>query len=254
MEITRTARAEQVEIKLKGRMDAGLERPCRPRPGGMRAVRPHCISLDMAEVDYISSAGIRILVLYARQLKAIQGSFSVVNASQPVRRVLELAGLDSLLLRSPTQPQRRRRATEPAESVGLAEAGCHARSLRVESGGRDLRVHWPGNPAAGSTAPPLRAECERSIFPPTPSGLAWAVSVIGEADDAAWVWRISGAAGAMICQPADGANKPDYMLLQGGTDTDAEGGLWHGLARVISATCYGSTKARNNRACRSARS
>src|SRR5512140_3305322 len=98
MEITRKARAEQFEIKLKGRMDATWsDHVARALAEGVQSGQ-HVILVDMAEVDYISSAGIRILVLYARQLDKIQGRFGVVNASSNVRKVLELAGLATLLI------------------------------------------------------------------------------------------------------------------------------------------------------------
>src|ERR1019366_2300393 len=97
MEITRTARADQFELKLKGRMDGTwIDHVARALAECVRAGQ-HAIVVDMAEVDYLSSAGIRILVLYARQLSAIQGRLGVINASGIVRKVLELAGLEALL-------------------------------------------------------------------------------------------------------------------------------------------------------------
>jgi len=97
MQITRTARAEQFEIKLKGLMDASWsDHVARALAECVQSCQ-HVIAVDMSEVDYMSSAGIRILVMYARQLKSIQGRLFVIKASDMVRKVLELSGLDSLL-------------------------------------------------------------------------------------------------------------------------------------------------------------
>ena len=98
MEITRIAHADEVEIKLKGRMDATWSDHVAGALAECVRAGQHHIVVDMAAVDYISSAGIRILVLYARQLGGIQGRLGVVNASGIVRNVLELAGLYQLLL------------------------------------------------------------------------------------------------------------------------------------------------------------
>ncbi|MEI6781322.1 MAG: STAS domain-containing protein, partial [Verrucomicrobiota bacterium] len=98
MEITRTARAVHFEIKLKGRMDATWSDHVARALAECVQSGQHVILLDMAEVDYLSSAGIRILMVYARQLQTIQGRLGVINSSSMVQKVLELAGLDVLLL------------------------------------------------------------------------------------------------------------------------------------------------------------
>ena len=57
----------------------------------------HQVQIDLAGVKYMSSAGIGMLVAFYKQFKAIQGSFAVVNASAPVRTLLNLTKLASLL-------------------------------------------------------------------------------------------------------------------------------------------------------------
>src|SRR3990172_4544044 len=57
----------------------------------------HRIRLDMAGVSYVSSVGLRVLLRVFKQLQRIQGSFAVVNPSDAVKGVLELAGLGALL-------------------------------------------------------------------------------------------------------------------------------------------------------------
>ena len=57
----------------------------------------HVVRLDMAEVSYVSSAGLRVLLAAYRQLSKIGGRFAIVRASENVRSVLDLGGLSSLL-------------------------------------------------------------------------------------------------------------------------------------------------------------
>src|SRR3954451_4936093 len=100
MEIKIEQSGEIREVSVNGRLDgywadhliSSLEEVVR---GGA-----HHIRLNMAEVVYISSAGIRVLLIFYKQLSAIQGSFSVSNPSEHVRKVLEMAGLKVLLTTS----------------------------------------------------------------------------------------------------------------------------------------------------------
>lgn len=58
--------------------------------------RAHLI-LDMSAVTFISSAGLRALVQIARRTAAAGGSLTLMNPSEPVEKVLELVGLDTVL-------------------------------------------------------------------------------------------------------------------------------------------------------------
>ena len=62
----------------------------------------HTIQLDLAEVRYLSSAGIGVLLRFHRELARIDGSMRVSNPSPMVRKVLEISGLaKTFLLDSP---------------------------------------------------------------------------------------------------------------------------------------------------------
>jgi anti-anti-sigma factor len=214
MQITRNAHAEQFEIKLKGRMDATWsDHVARALAEGVQSGE-HVILVDMAEVDYLSSAGIRILVLYARQLKKIEGRFGVVNASSSVRKVLELAGLAALLsdqtgLATPPAPA----AETPAGKVVLAELGAAAEVFDLDPHA-SLRVEWPGSSAAWFDGGARPEACASVDFPADVIGLGLGALSSGEASTQPF-GEFLAAGGAAVCQPADGCNKPDYLLLQG---------------------------------------
>ncbi len=50
------------------------------------------IVLDFAGVDYISSAGLRVLLLMARRMKEEKGAWALCALGDPVRQVFELTG------------------------------------------------------------------------------------------------------------------------------------------------------------------
>ena len=68
----------------------------------------HRLHLDMGGVNYLSSAGIRVLLTFYKQLRAISGEFGVVNPSPVVRSVLDLSGLGMLISGADRRACRRR--------------------------------------------------------------------------------------------------------------------------------------------------
>ncbi len=98
MQITKIQRGEFVEVRISGRLDGywadhlttGLAEVV--REGG------HQIRVNLSEVSFLSSAGIRVLVQFFKQLRAIDGSLAVCNPSEHVSQVLDLAGLRGLLI------------------------------------------------------------------------------------------------------------------------------------------------------------
>jgi anti-anti-sigma factor len=214
MEITRQARAEQFEIKLKGRMDATWSDHVARALAECVQSGQHVIAVDMAEVDYLSSAGIRILVLYARQLSKIQGRFGVVNASSSVRKVLESSGLAVLLMAqagpatSPTSPTE----ASPVRVV-LSEAGATAEVFELDPKAA-LCALWPGDSATWIEGCAQPEACASVEFAADVIGLGLGALGSGDASSTPPFGEFLAAAGATVCQPADGSNKPDYLLQQ----------------------------------------
>lgn len=61
------------------------------------------IVLDLSQVDYMSSAGLRELVGSLKRIKKASGDMRIANPSPRVREVLEMAGLDTIFLIFDTQ-------------------------------------------------------------------------------------------------------------------------------------------------------
>ena len=58
--------------------------------GGVIAGGQHLVVLDMADLDYISSAGLRVIFKAAKQLKAEGRSLSVANRQAQIAKVFEI--------------------------------------------------------------------------------------------------------------------------------------------------------------------
>src|SRR5204862_7791500 len=88
-------------MRLSGRLDANWGQHVQDALAAAVREGEHRVHLDMAGVAYLSSAGIRVLLSFYKQLRAISGLFGVVNPSAVVRSVLDLSGLGVLIASGP---------------------------------------------------------------------------------------------------------------------------------------------------------
>ena len=56
------------------------------------------LTVDLKELSYIASAGLRILLKLKKRLDSSQGSMKVINLNNEVRDVMDMTGFSSLLL------------------------------------------------------------------------------------------------------------------------------------------------------------
>jgi anti-anti-sigma factor len=55
------------------------------------------VALDFTQLDYISSAGLRVLLGAAKQLRASGGKLGMFGLNQSVREVFEISGFSTIL-------------------------------------------------------------------------------------------------------------------------------------------------------------
>ena len=63
------------------------------------------VVLDFSQLDYISSAGLRILLGAAKQLRAKGGTLGMFGLNQSVREVFDISGFSSILPVYPSEPE-----------------------------------------------------------------------------------------------------------------------------------------------------
>ncbi|MEX2110613.1 MAG: STAS domain-containing protein [Gemmatimonadaceae bacterium] len=61
------------------------------------------VALDFAQLDYISSAGLRVLLGAAKQQRASGGTLRIFGLNQSVREVFEISGFSSILAVYPSE-------------------------------------------------------------------------------------------------------------------------------------------------------
>ncbi|MDD5276290.1 MAG: STAS domain-containing protein [Methylovulum sp.] len=97
MEITTQLDGDEMHICLQGRLDAAWSNTVNQTLQDTLQGGCHRVALDLSQVSYLSSAGIRVLVMLVKSLKAIGGSLRLVSPSAAVSEVLQLVGFNQLL-------------------------------------------------------------------------------------------------------------------------------------------------------------
>ncbi|MFN7987817.1 MAG: STAS domain-containing protein [Thermoanaerobaculia bacterium] len=101
MNITDERRGDVLVVRPEGRIDTNtsdeLDRALVGRiDGGARR-----LVIDMGGTDYISSAGLRVLLLAAKKLKGVSGQLVLGAMNPSVRQIFELAGFVAIFAIEP---------------------------------------------------------------------------------------------------------------------------------------------------------
>ena len=89
---------DKLTIEFEGRIDSGNSADIESEIFGLLAEQdPACIVLDAEKLDYISSAGLRVLLATQKGMRAAGGSLTIVNAVPAVREVFDITGFSDIL-------------------------------------------------------------------------------------------------------------------------------------------------------------
>lgn len=97
MDVERISVGEVQVFRITGRLDSGTSPAFEAqvlkviRPGANRVV------LDFSKVDYVSSAGLRVVLLAAKQTRATQGGFAIFGMAKAIHHVFEMSGFARII-------------------------------------------------------------------------------------------------------------------------------------------------------------
>jgi anti-anti-sigma factor len=93
MEIRVLPRDGWVLVAVLGRLDMTSAGTLEQELGAVIAGGQRRLAIDMSGLDYLSSAGLRALLVAAKRLQELQGKLVLVGLRGTVKEVLEIAGL-----------------------------------------------------------------------------------------------------------------------------------------------------------------
>src|SRR5215467_13537008 len=96
MEITERRSAEIVTLSLSGRLDATTAKAFEEKILAQIESGDRRFVIDLAQLDYVSSAGLRVFILAAKRLDSMNGKIVLCSLKDPVREVFDIAGFSSI--------------------------------------------------------------------------------------------------------------------------------------------------------------
>lgn len=92
-------------VGLKGRLDALSAKAVEEKLLRMITAGETRMVIDLGEVGYISSIGLRVLLIAAKRLKAAKGQIAICAMQPPIKKVFEIAGFTALFKIFPTREE-----------------------------------------------------------------------------------------------------------------------------------------------------
>ncbi len=97
MQVEWEQRSEAAVARITGQIDGGnSEQFLRALQSGLHP-EARVVVLDFEQVDFISSAGLRVLLVIAKQLKEHGAKIGLCSLSAPVRQVFEISGFEKVI-------------------------------------------------------------------------------------------------------------------------------------------------------------
>ena len=85
-------------LRLDGRLDAATIPILERKINSLSDEKHNLIYLDFLRVDYLSSAGMRLLLSASKKLKTKKGALVIFSIGEEVMEIIKLAGFEKILL------------------------------------------------------------------------------------------------------------------------------------------------------------
>jgi anti-anti-sigma factor len=210
MEIIKTQSHEALELRLRGRLDASwADHVGKAIDDAIRA-GTHQIELNFAQVDYLSSAGLRLLLKYYKQLKAVHGRLAITQPSGGAYAILKMAGFAELMITTspPAAP-----APAKAEPTRLEKSGAIFQVFD-QTPGAQLQCSLIGQPEKFFNGGFQATDCVNVTLPSGTFGLGLGAFGSGFDDCRERFGEFVAVAGTAATLPTDGSSVPDFVVTE----------------------------------------
>src|SRR5258708_21695024 len=111
MEIAQEHQGEVVIGPLAGRLDSSAAQSAETKLAAAIGTSVPHVAIDMSGLDYISSAGLRVLLVLAKKVQQAKGKVALFGLMPNVREVFSVSGFDTIFSIQPD----RAAATAPVQ-------------------------------------------------------------------------------------------------------------------------------------------
>jgi anti-sigma B factor antagonist len=96
MNVTERTVGDIAIVAVEGRLDANTSGVLESKFVQLVEQGQTKFVFDLAQLDYVSSAGLRILLVAAKKLKALKGSLALIEMTDSVREVFDMSGFSTI--------------------------------------------------------------------------------------------------------------------------------------------------------------
>ena len=105
MEIRENKKGRIVILEPVGRLDTNTCDEFEHKLVDLLEAGEHHFVIDLTDIDYISSAGLRVLLMAAKKLNSINGSMILASMSDHIKEVFDIAGFTPIFTIEPSQAE-----------------------------------------------------------------------------------------------------------------------------------------------------
>jgi anti-sigma B factor antagonist len=103
MEMIEESQGKTIVVTVKGRLDSNMSKSFETRLLELSSSPAASLVIDLGQVSYVSSAGLRVLLLSVRKVKAAKGKVALCAIQAPVKEVFDISGLSAVFSIHPTR-------------------------------------------------------------------------------------------------------------------------------------------------------
>ena len=212
LDIIREDRQDQVLLRCSGRLDATSTDHLADYMERLVREGNYHVALDLTHIEYLSSAGIRVLVMQYKNLQALNGMFYITESSENVAQVLGMVGMAKMF----SVPENKSApGAEVKEKEFVSKAHGYSFRMQMLNDKASTTVKCPGSPQKIITSG--YNESDTRIVVARQGEYALGLGALGDSFQACserfgeYV-LLNGTAAYL---PSDGSKKPDYMISRG---------------------------------------
>ena len=97
MDISEDRKADAVILALSGKLDATTAKTFEDKILSLINSGVQRLVVDLSQLEYVSSSGLRVFLLAAKRLQPTDGKFALCGMQDHIRQLFDLAGLSSIL-------------------------------------------------------------------------------------------------------------------------------------------------------------
>lgn len=97
MDISEDRKADAVILALSGKLDATSAKTFEDKILGLINSGAQRLVVDLSQLEYVSSSGLRVFLLAAKRLRSSNGKIVLCSLKDHIRQVFDPAGFSSIL-------------------------------------------------------------------------------------------------------------------------------------------------------------